>query len=153
LTYLLKDVNLELIIPTKESLKEKQIMSFNNLEGFEKINSLLQAVTNLQIDLVLLFCFECDFKEKWPEIHKIFLTEEATDQINLVQKYPGVLNSEENGELEHLKAQISSFLRRMPTYTDLKLFEEQIAINQNKLYKKFMEIQDEVFKRLVKPIE
>jgi hypothetical protein len=128
-------------------------MSFNNLEGLEKINSLLQAVTNLQIDLVLLFCFECDFKEKWPKIRKIFLTEKATDQINLIQKYPGALNSEENGELEHLKAQISSFSRKMPTYADLKLFERQIAISQNKLYKKFMDIQEEVFRRLTKPIE
>lgn len=128
-------------------------MSFNNLEGLEKINSLLQAITNLQIDLVLLFCFEHDFKEKWPEIRKTFLTEEATDQINLIQKYPEALNSEEDGELEYLKAQISSFLRKMPTYTDIKLFEGQIAISQNKLYKKFMDIQDEIFKRLMKPIE
>jgi hypothetical protein len=111
-----------------------------DIEKLEIVSKLLRAITTLETELTIFIYFRDDFLKKWPEMRQILSAETVSEQIDIVLAYPEILNSEENGELETIKALISSYLRKTPSAADIDLFKKQIRSIQNKLFRRFMDL-------------
>lgn len=100
-----------------------------------KLIKLLSAVTELEVALMMNFVFNNEFHEKWPETRKIF---ENNKIEPLFEDYMGLLEIEEEGELNMIKGMISNFLKNEPKPIDLDVLYKRVKKFQQELFEKFL---------------